>query len=308
MASRKGLLYAVLAYAGWGVLPAYWKLFQEVPALEVLAHRVVWSTAFMWLLVLLARRTGPVREAVRSGGRMKWMALGAGLITVNWLGYIFAVNSGHIVEASLGYYINPLVNVLLGMWFLREKLSAGQWVAMGFAASGVAVMIAAYGHVPWLALMLAVSFGLYGLTKKKVSAEAVASLTWETTVVCPLAGLYLAGLHVTHGDTVGALPGWDVALLLCAGVVTALPLLWFGVAAKHLDLATLGMVQYLSPSLSLLLGVMVYRETFTGMDLLAFALIWAALAVYTGSSWRSQRLSRQVALAGGEASAGSGGR
>jgi chloramphenicol-sensitive protein RarD len=294
MVDRRGILYAVLAYGGWGLLPVYWKQFEAMSPYELLAWRVIWSALFVWLLVLWVRRAQSTIQVMRSSRRALWMAVAAVLITGNWLTYIVAVNTGHIVESSLGYYINPLVNVLLGQLFLRERLSGMQWVAMALAAAGVAVMIGAYGHVPWLALLLAGTFGFYGLVKKKVSVDAMASLTWETTLVFPFAALYVGGLHAIHADTVGALtPVYQVALSL-SGVVTAVPLLWFGLAAKRLDLATLGMVQYLAPTMQLLLGVFVYREPFTVVDLVAFGFIWSALVLYTFTMVRTQRVPRRL--------------
>ncbi|MCL6515335.1 EamA family transporter RarD [Alicyclobacillus sp.] len=284
--NRRGIVYAVLAYGGWGLLPMYWKLFASLSATEVLAHRIVWSALFVWAMLAATGRLKAGLRVAQDRRHLLWMGIGAGLITINWLTYIYAVNSGHIVEASLGYYINPLVSVLLGIVFLHERLNGWQWGALAVAAAGVAISVWAYGRFPWLAISLALSFGLYGLAKKKVSVEAMESLTWETTLVLPLALLYLAGLHLAGVDGGWHLPALRLVLLLLSGVATALPLLWFGMAAKALNLTTLGFVQYLSPTISLLLGVFVYRESFTALDLLAFACIWMALVLYSVSSLR----------------------
>ncbi|MCL6445208.1 MAG: EamA family transporter RarD [Alicyclobacillus sp.] len=308
MSSKKGVLYAILAYGGWGLLPVYWKAFASISAFEVLAHRIVWSVLFVWLLVLVSRRWPACRGVFRDKRRMAWTAVGGAFITINWLTYIYAVNSGHIVEASLGYYINPLVNVLLGVALLRERLSRLQWFAMALAAVGVGVMVASYGKFPWIALLLAASFGLYGLVKKKASADAIVSLTWETTTVVPIALAYLVFLQA-HG-TAGAfsLPVPRLILLLLSGVATAIPLLWFAMAAKGLDLATLGVIQYLSPTISLVLGIFLYHEAFTGMDLLSFSCIWAALLVYTAAMIHHQRSVRPprptISTIGGESTSG----
>jgi chloramphenicol-sensitive protein RarD len=287
--NKKGIVYAVLAYGGWGLLPVYWKLFANLSAIEVLAHRVLWSAVFVWGLLYV---TGRLRDGLRIAHNpryLAWTTIGAMLITINWLTYIYAVNSDHMVEASLGYYINPLVNVLLGIVFLRERLNAWQWGALAVAAAGVAVSVWAYGRFPWIAIALAISFGLYGLVKKKVPMEAMESLTWETTLVLPLSLLYLAVTHVQGTDGAWSLPTAHLILLLFSGLATALPLLWFGMAAKALNMVTLGFVQYLSPTITLLLGVFVYHETFTETDLLAFALIWTALVLYSVSSLRHVR-------------------
>lgn len=304
MTDRKGLLYAFLAYAGWGLLPMYWKLFEAMSPYELLAYRILWSAVFVWLLVVAMRRVPSTVGVMGTGPRAGWMALGSVLITANWLTYIVAVNTGHVVESSLGYYINPLVNVLLGLVFLRERLTAVQWLAMAIAAAGVAVMMAAYGQVPWLALLLAGTFGFYGLVKKKVSVEATESLTWETTLVLPIAAVYLIALALTHASTVNVLTPWRMVVLCLSGVVTAIPLLWFAMAAKRLNMATLGMVQYVSPTLQLVLGVWVYHEPFTQADAIAFSCIWAALLLYTLTLWRQQRMRTMSPASAGVAAGG----
>ncbi|SIS94809.1 EamA family transporter RarD [Alicyclobacillus vulcanalis] len=293
MTDRKGLWYAFLAYAGWGLLPAYWNIFERMSPYELLSYRMVFSALTIWAWVAMARRTQSVASVMRDGRRARWMALGSLMITINWLTFIVAVNTGHVVESSLGYYINPIVNVIFGLLLFRERLDAWQWGALLVAGLGVAIMIAAYGQVPWLALSLSGSFGLYGVVKKRVEADAVQSLTWETTLALPLAVAYLVFTFTAHRVTVTQLAGWQMAMLALSGVLTALPLLLFAMAAKRLHLATLGMVQYISPTLQLVIGLFVDREPFTRADAIGFSCIWMALILYTFSLIRTERRFRR---------------
>ncbi|WP_206832066.1 EamA family transporter RarD [Alicyclobacillus fructus] len=301
MTDRKGLWYAVLAYAGWGLLPAYWNVFDRMSPYELLSYRMVFSAVTIWIWVAIARRVRNVAGVMRDGRRARWMALGSLMITANWLTFIVAVNTGHVVESSLGYYINPIVNVLFGLLLFRERLDGWQWAALGVALAGVVVMVVAYGQVPWLALALAGSFGLYGVVKKRVEADAVQSLTWETTLALPLAVAYLAATFAVHRVTVTQLAAWQVALLVFSGLLTAVPLLLFAMAAKRLSLATLGMVQYISPTLQLVIGIAVDHEPFTRADGLGFACIWLALVLYTISLIRSERQHRNATAGGNRA-------
>ncbi|MDQ0191219.1 EamA family transporter RarD [Alicyclobacillus cycloheptanicus] len=294
MTAKKGVLFAALAYAGWGLLPLYWTAFSSLSALEVLAYRIIWSAVFVWLLAFVLRRVQDVLGVGRHGKRLAAISVGAVLVTLNWLVYIYSVNSGHIVDASLGYYINPLVNVLLGVVFLRERLSRWQWVAIGVAALGVGSMVVVYGKVPWLALALAGTFGFYGLVKKLVPVDAFVSLTWETTLTFPISLLYVLWLTLAHQGHLHTLPPSHIVLLVLAGVATATPLLWFGMAARTLNLATIGVIQYLSPTITLLLGILIYHESFTRADLLSFSLIWAALVLYSGSMLQAARQRRNI--------------
>jgi chloramphenicol-sensitive protein RarD len=282
--NKKGAFYAILAYGAWGLLPLYWKLFDTMTPLEVLAYRIIWSFVFVWILIVASSRVKDCLKAAKDSKRLLMMVLCSLLITTNWLIYIYAVNSGHMVEASLGYYINPLVSVLLGVIFLREQLSAFQWVAIGLALIGVSVMTYTYGKIPWIAISLALSFGLYGLAKKKVQVDSMIGLTWETTIVFPVSLIYATVLLANGTDTVFTLPPASMVMLLLAGVATATPLLWFGIAAKMLDLSVLGFFQYIAPTLTLFLGIFLYHETFTSIDLVAFMFIWAALLVFTISN------------------------
>jgi len=210
------------------------------------------------------------------------------LICANWLIYIWAVNHGKVMETSLGYYMNPLLSVLFGVVFLKERLKLGQWVALGLAAAGVLYITFQYGEFPWVAISLALSFALYGLTKKQLQVDSLSGVAWETLLVVPISLLYLSYLQSNGTATAWAMDSWQIVLLMLAGVVTALPLLWFAAATKYLPLSTIGFIQYLSPTISLLSAVFLFGEAFTTTHLISFSLIWAALVVYTISSLRKK--------------------
>jgi len=280
-----GLASAIGCYVLWGFLPIYWKLIDHVPALEILAHRIVWC--FLFLLVLLAAtgRLGPARReaAAIAADRKKIAGVLAAtvLISINWLVYIWAVNDSRIVETSLGYYINPLVSVLLGVVVLKERLTLPQSAAVALAALGVLNQAVHVGGLPWVSLSLAVTFGLYGLCKKMLNIGAITGLTIETLLLTPASLGYVAWLQATGA---GALAGGQIAtdlLLLGTGVVTAVPMLLFANAANRIPLSVLGFVQYLSPTLALFVGVFVYHEPFSLTQFVSFAFIWAALAVFS---------------------------
>lgn len=277
---RSGLACALGAYLLWGVLPVYWKLLQRLGALEILAHRIVWSVVFLVALVILRRDGGQLRGAFSQPRTLPLQATAALLLAVNWGAYIWGVNAGQIVETSLGYYINPLVNVVLATAFLHERLRRAQWFAVALAAGGVIHLTLYYGKVPWLALVLAVSFGCYGLAKKMTALGAVTGLALETAVLAPLALAYLGWLGARGEGALGHASPGVTSLLLGAGVVTSLPLLLFARAAQTVPLSTLGLMQYLSPSCGLLLGVLAYGEPFPRGRALGFALVWGALALY----------------------------
>jgi chloramphenicol-sensitive protein RarD len=275
----RGLLLALAAYLAWGLLPLYFKSIRDVPPLEILSHRIVWSLA---LLAALLAATGGAR-AFRAAFRrdlLPVLAMTTALISTNWGVYIWAVNSGHIVEASLGYFLNPLVNVLLGVLFLREGLSRGQRISVVLAAAGVLVLVVRTGTFPWLALVLATSFGLYGLVRKRARLDALGGLFAETALLAPLALAFLLS-RASAGTGAFGTALRPTLLLAAAGVITALPLVWFTQAVHRLRLSTMGLVQYVAPTGQFLLGVLVYREPFRAAHAVAFALIWGSLAVYT---------------------------
>ncbi|WP_336764614.1 EamA family transporter RarD [Paenibacillus sp. USHLN196] len=289
---NSGLINAIIAYIMWGVLPLYWKLFENVPAGEILSHRVVWSFVFMGILVAVQHRWGDMKRIVADRSLILSLTASGLLIAINWLIFIWAVNNGHVVETSLGYYLNPLLNVLLAVVFLHEKPNRGQWLAIAIA--GVAVLIIAidYGRFPWVAISLAVSFGLYGLAKKKIKQDASVGLFSETAVVLPIALGYWIYLAIVGKATAWTLPASMFFELLLSGVVTALPLLFFARAAARMSLSTLGFVQYIGPTIMLILSVFVFKETVSPVLLVGFALIWTALIVYATASMRATRLAK----------------
>lgn len=289
---KSGLINAILAYVMWGLLPLYWKLFESVPAGEILSHRIVWSFVFVAALVAYQKRWGEIGKLLANKAALTRLTICSLLITANWLIFIWAVNNGHVIETSLGYYLTPLLNVLLGVLFLREKPNRGQWLAVALAGTGVLLVAVDYGSFPWISITLAGTFGLYGLAKKKVKQEASIGLLTETTIVLPLALLYGGYLAAKHADTVWALPVSSVILLLLSGVATALPLLFFAKAASRLPLSTLGFVQYIAPTISLILSLLVFNETISPVLLISFSFIWIALVVYAVASINGARATR----------------
>lgn len=276
-----GIGYAVLAFSLWGILPIYWKLIVDVAPMEILAHRLIWSFFFVFILLILHKNMKALIGVFSDRGKFISLFISAGLITVNWGVYIWAVNANHLIDASLGYYINPLVNVALGILFLRERLSLLQIIAIGTAFLGVVILGLEFGQIPWIALALAFSFGFYGLVKKRVGLDAEVGLAAETTAILPFAVAYLIFNESINGWPIVNLPLTTDLQLIGAGVVTATPLLWFAQAANRVRLSTIGFIQYLSPTITLLIGIFLYRETFTRAHFISFTLIWLALILYS---------------------------
>ena len=287
------LLAGIAAFATWGLIPVYWKLLKTIPAPETLAHRFVWTSLFLIGLLSWQGRWTEVITTLRSPRATLFCLSSGTAIALNWLFFIYAVNIGHVIETSLGYFMTPLVNVLFGAIFLRERLTRLQLLSVSLATSAVLYLTFGYGKVPWIALALCVSFGFYGLLRKKSGTAAVPGLFVETVLLVPVALIYLASLQL-HGRLQFGTCGWFLAVLLIStGVVTAVPLFWFGYAARHLRLTTIGFLQYLSPTGSFFLGVFLYREPFTQAHLITFSLIWLALAIFTFEAvtrWRSTRV------------------
>lgn len=293
--SRQGLLFGVGAYGIWGAFPLYWPLLEPAGAIEILAHRILWSLVTMGLLVVIFRRSTQLRAVLRNPRTLLFLTLAAVTISTNWAVYIWAVNNEHVVEAALGYYVNPLVTVLIGVVVLGERLRRIQVSALGLASVAVVVLTVAYGRPPWVALVLACSFGTYGLAKKKANVGAVESLAFETAVVAPVAAGYL-GLLAWQGDGNFVAHGTGHALLLTtAGIVTAVPLICFGAAATRLPLVTLGLLQYLTPTIQFGLGVFLFHEAMPTGRWFGFALVWIALIMFTAESISHRR--RQLRLA-----------
>jgi chloramphenicol-sensitive protein RarD len=293
--SRRGLLLGVAAYVLWGAFPLYWPLLEPAGAIEILAHRIVWSLVTMGILVLVLQRRPVVRGLVADRRVFRLLALAACLITVNWATYIWSVNNGHVVESALGYFINPLVTVLMGVFILGERLRPVQWAAMGVAALAVVVLTVDYGRLPWVALILAFSFGSYGLCKKQANAPAIESLTLETMVIGPVALAYVGWL-TWQGQSHFASNGVGHALLLMTtGIVTAVPLVCFGGAAIRVPMVTLGLLQYLAPLLQFGLGVLYFHEDMPAGRWMGFALVWVALVIFTVESLRHRRVTLRLA-------------
>jgi chloramphenicol-sensitive protein RarD len=278
---NRGVLAGIGAYTLWGLFPIYWKLLEQVPAIEILAHRMVWSLVFVAMLLTLQQEWKWLREVLRSRRTVLVYTLAAILLSFNWFTYIWAVNAGYVVESSLGYFINPLINILLGVIFLGEKLRTGQVVAVLLAGAGVVYLTVSYGALPWISLLLAFTFGLYGLIKKTARLESMHGFSLETMVMfVPALGflLYREAAGVGAFAHQGAI---TTLLLVLAGPVTSIPLLLFGYSARRVPLSMLGFMQYIAPTLQFLLGVFAYHEAFPLQRLVGFSIIWTALLVYT---------------------------
>lgn len=291
--TRQGIFFALGAYFIWGIAPVYFKLIQQVPADEILTHRVIWSFFFMLVLLTLSRNWPQVRHACRNGKRLLMLAVTALLIGGNWLLFIWAVNNNHMLEASLGYFINPLVNVLLGMLFLGERFRRMQWLAVSLAICGVLIQLWQYGSLPIIALGLAFSFALYGLIRKKIGIDAQTGMLIETLWLLPFAAVYL--LFIADSSTSHLSANlWSLNLMLmAAGIVTTIPLLFFTAAATRLRLSTLGLFQYLGPTMMFALAVLFYDETVGNDKLITFAFIWTALLLFIlDALYTQRRLSR----------------
>ena len=299
---RRGLLLGVAAYGLWGGFPLYWPHLEPAGAIEILAHRVLWSVLTMGLLVVLLGRVPQLRALVADRRTFLILGVAALTITVNWATYIYGVNNDKVIETSLGYFVNPLVTVLMGVLVLGERLRRLQWVAMGVAATAVVVLTLDYGRLPWVALVLAFSFGTYGLAKKSADAGAVESLALETTLIAPFAAVYVGWLVATGHSNFASHGAAHALLLSSAGVVTAIPLICFGAAATRVPMVTLGLLQYLAPVLQFALGVLWFHEDMTTGRWLGFMLVWIALVVFTFEANRHRR--RQLRLTALATSAG----
>ncbi|HVS14073.1 MAG TPA: EamA family transporter RarD [Thermoanaerobaculia bacterium] len=290
--TRAGLVYGLLAYGTWGVAPLFWRALDSVPPADILGHRVVWGV--LWFLALLAwRRRLPELRALAEPRMIRVFALSGTLLAANWFVFLYSIHTERTLQASLGYFINPILNVVLGMVFLGERLRRWQWVAVSLAVAAVAVQTGDAGAIPWLSLLLAASFGFYGLVRKTAPADALLGSNLEMLILLPIALCFLAA-RGAQGAGATWTAGSTVALLLFAsGALTAFPLLWFSNAARRVTLTTLGFLQYLAPSGQLALAVWVFREPFRPLQLAGFALIWCALALFT---WDAQRTARRLRI------------
>jgi len=286
--SRPGLTAALAAYVIWGLFPLYLRPLHDVGTVEVIAHRVVWSCAFIFLWMLATKQLESVRRVIFNPPLLLRLGLSASLITVNWLVYVFAVANGHVLEASLGYFINPLFNVVLGIAVLSERLSRGQWLAVAIAAAAVVYLSVFAGTPPWISLTVAVSFGLYGFVRKVIAVEALPGLAVETFLLLPLALGYLLWREAHGTGAMGHSPVTIDALLAGCGVITAVPLFLFAYGARLIPYSTMGLLQYIAPSLQLMCGLWIFGETLELHRAVGFGLIWSALAVYAFDSLRSR--------------------
>jgi chloramphenicol-sensitive protein RarD len=295
--SRAGLFYGLGAYLAWGFLPLYFKLLTQVSAAEIVAHRILWSLLFLAILATIWRRWPAIRAAVTSSRVLMTLVVTALLIAANWLIYIWAVINGYVLAGSLGYYLNPLVNVLLGVVLLKEKLTRGQMIAVGLAAAGVAVLAIGAASGLWISLALAFSFGVYGFIRKVAPVDALEGLTIETAVLAPVS---LAWILWMQSEGTGGFGAFDAAtniFLIVAGAITAVPLLMFNAAAKRLPYSTLGFLQYIAPSIQFLLAVIAFGEAFTPVHMVCFGLIWSALAIFMVEGVRLGRARARQAAA-----------
>ncbi|MSU48910.1 MAG: EamA family transporter RarD [Opitutus sp.] len=283
---------ATTCYFLWGLVPLYWKQLAQVEPLELIAHRHVWSLALLLVVVGAQGRFGDVIAAFRAPRALRTNLLSALLLTGNWLVYVWGVNSGHVIETSLGYFLVPLVNIAAGRFVLHEHLRRAQWIAIAVAATGVALMIVQHGRPPWIALVVAATWGGYSLMRKQSRLGSITGLTVETLLLVPFAIGFLAWRQHTGEGALGQVDLRTHVLILSSGVITAIPLVLFAYGARRIRLSTLGLLQYLAPSVHLVLGIWVYHEEFSRSRVLSFAFIWAALALYTADNVIAQRRTR----------------
>ena len=294
---NKGIWYGIAAYACWGLFPVYWKALHQVSAIEIISHRIIWSCVILMIVIVALRRWNAFRQAALKPRVLKIYAVAAILLTINWLVYVWAVNAGFIVESSLGYYINPLVNVILGVVFLHERLRSWQWLAVAVATLGVLYLTIAYGSLPWIALTLALSFGTYGLVKKTAPLGSLYGLALETSIVFIPALAFLVFVEATSQGAFlhdGIVPD---LLMMGAGIVTTIPLLLFASATQRIPLSLIGILQYVSPTLQFLLGVFVYGEPFTPVQFIGFGIVWVALIIFAVEGFLNHRAQPVAAIA-----------
>lgn len=287
---NKGILSGLGAYVLWGFFPIYWKYLREVPALQVIGHRIGWSFILLVAVLLLTRQWNEFRAAAWHPKIIGIYSIAAVLLSINWLVYVWGVNAGFIVETSLGYFINPLLSVLLGVIFLRERLRPAQWIPVVIATIGVTYLTVIYGRLPWIALSLAFSFAFYGLVKKLAPLGSLYGLTLETGIVFPAAVIYLLVVEFTNSGSFFHTDMLTNLLLIGAGAVTTIPLLMFASAAKQIPLSVVGLLQYVAPTLQFLIGILLYKEPFKQSHLFGFGIVWLALIIF----WVENYLSRRV--------------
>jgi chloramphenicol-sensitive protein RarD len=286
---NKGVWYAVGAYSLWGLFPLYWKLLHHIPAIQLIGHRIVWSFVCLVVILIVLNQFRKFKNSAISFSLIRIYSLAAILVGINWLTYVWAVNTDHVVETSLGYFINPLISVLIGVIFFREKLRLWQWIPIGIAAIGVLYLTFAFGALPWIALTLAFSFAFYGLVKKIAPLSSLHGLTLETVILVIPATFYLVYCKKAgEGALFHQGPGIDL-LLIGAGLVTTIPLLMFAAAAKRIPLSIIGVLQYISPTIQFLIGILVYHEVFTLKQFVGYCFVWVALLIFATDSFYAYR-------------------
>lgn len=293
---RLGFLCCLGCYTIWGALPLYFRALGHIAPMEMLAHRIIWSVPTGLALIFLARNWAQLRAAL-TRQHVMWLCISALLIGINWLVYIWSVSQERVMEASLGYYINPLVNVLIGAVFFSERLRAAQWIAVALATLGVAIMTHALGHFPWIALVLCISFALYSVIRKQVQVDSRAGFVVEAAILAPFALVWMGWFIGSDDGRLIGEGGWDIPLLMVSGPITAVPLILFAIAAKRLRLSTIGMMQYIGPTLQFVISVFVFKEAFALSHAIAFGFIWTALIVFTTDSLVGEAKARRLARA-----------
>ncbi len=287
--SLAGFLYGISAYTLWGFLPLYWKLLNKIPATEILAHRILWSFVFMCILIYFQGNFQKCKEVFSDRSNILRILCATVFITLNWGTFIWAVNSNHVVEVSMGYYINPLIVILLGTLVLKEKLNLWQKVSLVLAAIGVSIMTIGYGQIPWISIILASTFALYGLMKKTIPVGSTISLGLETAMLMPLTLAYIIYRQVQGIGALGEISTGTTLILMGTGIATALPLLFFTKGARRLPLSAIGFLQYIAPTITLILGVFIFKEPFERIHLISFGFIWSGLVIYSISQIKQMK-------------------
>lgn len=287
---KTGMIYASLAFISWGILPIYWHYMEQVPPLQILAHRFVWSFIFVAILVTLRKQWHLIKEVLSSKKTILFVLAGSIFMSTNWFIYIWSVTNDRVIEASLGYYINPLISIAFGMLFLKERLNRWQTISLCLALISVIILTINYGQFPWVSISLALTFALYGLFKKLVEADAIISLASETIFITPFAIVYLLFVENNGTGSLNHVSTLIIFLLIISGILTAIPLLWFGIGQKRVSMFTMGFLQYIAPTINLILGVFFFHESFTSIEFISFSFIWLSLVVFTFSHIKDMKI------------------
>ncbi|MCH5584787.1 EamA family transporter RarD [Shimazuella sp. AN120528] len=287
---KAGMIYASFAFISWGILPIYWHYMEQIPSLQILAHRFVWSFVFVAIVITVRKQWHLIKEILSNKKTMLFVLAGSIFMSANWFIYIWSVTNDHVIEASLGYYINPLISIAFGMLFLKERLNKWQTTSLCLALISVIILTINYGQIPWISISLALTFALYGLFKKLVQVDAILSLALETIFLTPFAIAYLFFEESNGTGSLGHVSTTIIILLILSGILTAVPLLWFGIGQKRVSMFTMGFLQYIAPTINLILGVFFFHETFTSIEFISFSFIWLALIVFTFSHIKEMKI------------------